>query len=454
MPEPFRPGSHPVVVIGGGWAGLAAAVELCSAGVPTTLIESTRQPGGRARSIRFGTRIVDNGQHLLTGAYQTLLMLMERVGVDIDTALLRIPFCFNLRNGVCDSLVLQAPELPAPLHLIAALMRAQGPGVRDRIQALRFGRHLLRASLSADRDISVQALLHSSRQTPLMISRLWNPLCISALNTPPEEASARLFLNVLRETFQRPGAHSDLLIPRQELGKLFPQPAMEFIEQRGAQVLLGQRVTGVTVHANRVSAVCTSERSIAGSHVILATPHHVARQLMSPYPQLQTICNDLAGLGHEPVSTLYLEYPPDIRPEQPLVCLEGGTAQWIFDRSVCNQPGLMAAVISARGPHTDWNREQLTARVVAEIACCYPDWPKPVNSLLVREKRATFTARAGIDLLRPANRTPVQGLWLAGDYTDNDLPATLEAAVRSGSNCARQLLSSLAKNQSNGIVTT
>jgi hypothetical protein len=214
------------------------------------------------------------------------------------------------------------------------------------------------------------------------------------------------------------------------------------------QVLFGQKLKSIDVRDSRICAVRTPDRTIRACHVILATPHTTARRILSPHAPLQAICRKLKGLGHKPVTTLYLQYPPSIRLEQPMVGLDGGTAQWIFDRKVCSQPGLIAAVISSSGPHTECSRAQLTEKLIAEIGRCYPDWPQPVRTLLVREKRATFTASAGVDRLRPANRTPLQGLWLAGDYTCKQLPATLEAAVRSGIDCAHGLLSELQGNYS------
>ena len=124
----------------------------------------------------------------------------------------------------------------------------------------------------------------------------------------------------------------------------------------------------------------------------------------------------------------------------PMLGLENGLAQWVFDRRVCGQPGLIAVVISARGEHTAMSPAVLTERVVSELATSFPHWPAPAQTRLLREKRATFCSRTGVDAIRPHNRTAVQGLWLAGDYTDTGLPATLESAVRSGNNCAQAIL--------------
>jgi uncharacterized protein with NAD-binding domain and iron-sulfur cluster len=148
----------------------------------------------------------------------------------------------------------------------------------------------------------------------------------------------------------------------------------------------------------------------------------------------------LAELGSEPVATLYLQYPTETKTDFPISGLESSLGHWVFDRRICGQPGLMAVVISARGDHDTLTGEALTARVVNELAACFPHWPAPEHTRLIREKRATFCSRVGVDAVRPDNRTAVQGLWLAGDYTNTGLPATLESAVRSGTACARALL--------------
>lgn len=442
MPE--RPSAeHPVVIVGGGWAGLAAAVELSAHKVPVTLLESARQLGGRARSIRAGDMVVDNGQHLVIGAYQSLLSLMERVHVDHRQVFLRLPLTLRLLKENKSSLRLKVPRLPAPLHLPGAIVSARGLNSAERIQALRFGRKLPTLRFSKTKDISVEALLLSEAQSPEIIHKLWEPICIATLNTPLHEASARIFLRVLRETFLGLRKHSDLLIPRQELSKLLPGPCADYLERNKARVEMGKRVTGLSINDEGVHAVSVRGHSIDASHVVLATPHIISRRLISRHKPLQALAAQLAGLGSEPVTTLYLQYPPQTQLSEPVLGFEDGFSQWVFDRRVCNQPGMMAVVISARGGHENLTDDELTQKVAAELAAGFPNWPAHQHSLLIREKRATFCSRAGVDRIRPANRTPVPGLWLAGDYTATGLPATLESAVRSGVESAHAILAGL-----------
>ncbi|MEA2079632.1 MAG: hydroxysqualene dehydroxylase HpnE [Pseudomonadota bacterium] len=434
------PERHPVVIVGGGWAGLAAAVELCAHEIPVTVLESARQLGGRARSIRARHMLVDNGQHLFIGAYRSVLSLMDRIGADPQHAFLRLPLTLSLFKEGKTSLHFRVPRLPAPLHLLSAILTARGLSTADRIQALGFGRRLPNLSLADHEDISVQALLHSQAQTPALIRKLWGPLCIAALNTPLDEASARIFLRTLRESFLGLRTHSDLLIPRLTLSEVLPLPCADYLEQRGVRIELGQGVTSLEIEDTGIQAVKIRGRRIDASHVVLAAPHVISRRLMSRHHPLQTLCAQLSELGNEPVITLYLQYPAQTCLPQPVIGLEESLAQWVFDRRVCGQPGMMAVVISARGWHSQMKTEELTQRVAAELATSFPDWPAHEQSLLIREKQATFSSRVGIDQIRPSNRTPVSGLWLAGDYTANGLPATLEGAVRSGIGCAQAIL--------------
>ncbi len=442
MPEPSDPDA-PVVVVGGGWAGLSVAVELTRRKVPVLLLESSRQLGGRARSIRFGDTVVDNGQHLMIGAYQSLLSLMQTLDIDIDEVFLREPLSLGtLRNGKA-GLQFRTPRLPAPFHLLAAILFARGLGINDQLQALRFGRHLKTLHLSADEDISVQALLHSEHQTPAMIRRLWEPLCLATLNTPVSEASARIFLRVLQDSFLQMKQHCDLLFSRVELGNLLPVPAAAWLEAHGAQTRLGERATGLVVNEREKLAVQIGDRTQPAGHIVLATPHVISRRLMSHHSPLKPLCDNLEQLGNEPIVTVYVQYTETVRLPEPMIGIEEGLSQWLFDRRVCGQPGLIAVVISARGRHSTLDNTVLGERVIAELAKTFPGWPSPHEHLVVREKRATFSSRAGVDALRPGNRTPVDGLWLAGDYTDTGLPATLESAVRSGVHCASSILETL-----------
>ena len=426
----------PVIVIGGGWAGLTAAVELSAAGKTVHLLEAAPQLGGRARGVMLDDRPLDNGQHLLIGGYHSTLELLQRIGAEEDTMLLRQALHLEVQRpqGV---LHLEAPRLPAPLHLLAALWR----GLRgdERRAALHFCLRSYRQRFHLAQDTSVAQLL--SDQPASLVGALWEPLCLATLNTPITEASANIFLRVLRDAFSRRRHDSDLLFPRRDLGALLPQPAAAFIRRHGGSVDVRRRVDALAIDDERIQGVLCDGRLLAASAVVIATAPWHAMRLVGPHAALRPLAAQLLQLRSDPIATVYLHYPAGTTLGKPMVGLSATTTQWIVDRGITSdQSGLMAAIISGPGKHTQWSSAALCTRVTDELAQQFPQWPKPLSVRVIRERRATFRSSIDIDTLRPDNATPVEGLWLAGDYTDTGYPATLEGAVRSGVQCARHLL--------------
>jgi len=433
---------HRIAIVGAGWAGLAAAITLARHGRPVTLFEAAPEAGGRARSLERKGMMLDNGQHLFIGAYRETLALMQLIGIDIETAFRRLPLSLEMldEHGQ-QALRLRAPALPAPLHLLAALLGARGLSAVERLRALRFGASWLRFDRSTEADVDVASWLREQGQTPRLCQRLWHPLCLAVMNTPPAEASARIFARVLRDAFLHRRQNADLLIPRRSLGELLPRPALAWLEDRQT-ALVHRRITAITCDDGKLRL---QGRGFDArfDQVILATGHHVTPGLLPQDPRLDQLRRRLSALVHsEPVCTVYLRYPEPVRLDHPMLGLLDGPGQWIFDRRVDGHPGVMAVVISANGPHMHLSREALFRSVIRQLAALFPHWPAPDDGLVVREKRATFRAGVGIDALRPGNATPVPGLWLAGDFTGTGYPATLEGAVRSGLQCALSILDS------------
>lgn len=436
MAEP-APKPENVLVVGGGWAGLAAAIELSRHGIPVTLLEAARQLGGRARCVPFDNVRIDNGQHLMIGAYEAMLRLMATVGVDPEVMFLRLPLDLHMRALELPELRVRTRKLPAPLHLAWALATLRGLPPRERLQLLRFSHRLLRNKIVLDRDITAQALLLGERQGARVMGALWEPLCLAAMNTPLAEASARLFLEVLRRTFVSEANHSDLLIPKDDLGVLLPEPALDFIERNRGTVLLNHRVEHLLIDNAVCRGVSWRGGELAARRVVLAVHPVMCRRLLAPHPELAGIAAGLSQLHQNPITTVYLRYPENVALASPLQGLQDGLGQWIFDRRVAGHPGLIAVVISGRGEHLALDNTVLGERIQAELARLHPDWPAPLAIRVIREKRATFAATVGVDELRPATATPVAGLWLAGDFIATGLPATLEGAIISGLRAAQ-----------------
>lgn len=432
--------SSPIAIVGAGWAGLAAAVELSKAGIAVNVFEAAATAGGRARDIPLKRLALDNGQHLLIGAYTHILDTLNTVGVNTETVFDRQPLSLNLVNKNHHHVRLTATQLPAPLHLLSALFTNNGFSLKQRVQIARLSLQLLTNPDSIAAQRTVQDWLGTHGQDTETIQLLWEPLCLATLNTSINKASARIFLRVLKSAFLYKRKHSDLLFSTKTLSKLFVDPCVDFIQQRGGKVYFNQRVTDLVIENNKIKGLRFGDKGIKAAEVMLAIPPNHVHELIKTQGSLSELANDLKQFTFEPITTVYLQYPPHIQLEQPMMGMVGTTAQWIFDRRVCGQPGLMAVVISSSGPHMNIKREQLAALIQNELGQVFPDWPQASSSMVIREKRATFCSNTLVDSLRPANQTNLHGLWLIGDYTDTGYPATLEGAVQSGKACARHLV--------------
>ena len=400
-----------VAVVGAGYAGMAAAVTLAGKGIPVTVFESGPVPGGRARRVRVSldgqATELDNGQHILIGAYSTLFGLMRTVGVP-DDALLRLP----LEIRYPGRFRLSARRL----GLLGGLLGAQGMPFRERLGALRFMSRLRASRFRLDEDMPVDRLLERHGQAGAIAHYLWRPLCVSALNTPSAIASARIFLAVLRDTLAGAPGAADLVLPRVDLSRLFPEPAAAYVRAKGGELRFRETVRDAR------------ELRDAFSRVIVAVGPH----------QLKTLLPGLAvDYSYQPITTCYLQYEERVKLAFPMLGLADGLVQWVFDRgALLGERGRLACVISAQGDHQQLTQEELAERCHKELIGCVQGLPSPRWSRVIAEKRATITCAAGIG---PAP-AEADGTILAGDYTDAEYPPTLEAAVRSGVRAAERVL--------------
>jgi squalene-associated FAD-dependent desaturase len=267
--------------------------------------------------------------------------------------------------------------------------------------------------------MSAADLFAAHRQPERVRRFLWEPLCLAALNTPVAIASAQVFLNVLRDSLAADRAASDLLLPATDFSSLFPEPAAHYIEERGGKM-------------HRSARIASLDGLDHFDHKVLAVaPYHLAALAPEIAAQFQ--------FDWQPIATCYLAYPATTLLPFPMIGLDSGHAQWVFDRgALCGQQGLLAAVISGAGPWQALDHETLATSIHAQIAALLPGLQPPRKHWIIEEKRATFACTPG--LARPPTRTTLPNVWLAGDYVAGDYPATLEGAVRSGVAAARSVL--------------
>ncbi len=419
-----------VAVIGGGWAGCAAALTLAEAGVAVTLYEASRTLGGRARAVELEGKALDNGQHILLGAYEQTLGMIDRLQAGAShNGLWRLPLTIEQPPAFR----LACPRLPAPLHLAAGLLGANGINWGEKLAAARWAHALIRGT-AEPLDGSVSQL---TRSQPDKLNRLlWHPLCVSALNTPPEQASAQVFRDVIRAAFGGRTQHSDLLLPRRDLTALFPAPAAARVSGLGGTLRLGCRVVTLDAEEDAVT-VGTRDDAAQYSHAILAVaPQHLPA-LAAQVPALDAASRTVSGYAYQPIATAYVQYDDAFRLPRPLYALTDGPAQFVFDRGQSHaQTGLLAFVASAAAQlSSNWVDE-----AEAQLRRIVDPGPARWRRRIV-EKQATYACVP--DLPRPAVRTAHPRVFLAGDYTAGPYPATLESATSSGVQSAASLLETL-----------
>ena len=452
-----------IAIVGGGWAGMAAAVAATQAGHHATVFEASQALGGRARLVEStlpdGTPVtLDNGQHILIGAYSHTLKLMQTVGVNLDKALLRLPLMLQFP----DKKGLKLPDWPNPwmvgLDAAWGIATAKGWSWGDKIALLRAASGWQRGGFKCSQHLSVAQLCHKSQPaiTPRVMAELIEPLCVSALNTSAHDASAQVFLRVLQDALFSPAVQlgqgkifgsANLLLPTRDLSNLFPHAAASWLLQHGGQIKLGERVSSVEFDATGWQ-VCTAAGKNPFDAVILAgSPSNMASTgINTAYTATNSIAKDkialelnhliqrestawqarVKTLRFEAITTVYA-YAPGARLAQPMLTLRSDAnspAQFVFDRGQLGGPtGLLAFVISASQGEREVQQQQVLAQGAAQLGLT---GLQAVQTIV--EKRATFACTPGLQ--RP-NALIAPGLLVCGDYIDGPYPATLEGAVRS-----------------------
>ena len=437
-----------VAVIGAGWAGCAAATELATHGIPVTLLEASDELGGRARRLPLELaghwHVLDNGQHLMLGAYTETATLFKRLNVVLDTVVERRPFELRYPDGFR----LQAARLPAPWHLATALLAARGLGLSDRSSLKRLLRTLKKSRWNVGNDRSITQWLRECGQTSQVIRRVWRPLALAALNTPLDRASAQIFANVLRDSLGATGPASEMWLPRADLSALLPDAVERYVVAHGGQVRRDARVERVDRAEPdgrfRLQLRNEPDRPIEVDAVVYAaTPAHL-EHIMGRSELLSATYEALSKFEHEPIYTVYLKYLPAVGIARGFSALLDDApkrryAQWVFDRGVLDRSnqGVLAAVISSSGPHEAESLEDVCQAVAQQLTddLCLP---APIDARAIADRRATLAVVP--HLQRPSNRTLSPGFVIAGDWTESDYPSTLETAVRSGRAAARALL--------------
>jgi zeta-carotene desaturase len=442
--------SNDALIIGGGFAGLAAGVALAEAGKRVCLLEQKPHLGGRARSFRDPTTgsIVDNGQHLFMGCYHSTIHFLKTLGT-LDRVhfqpKLSVPFLD--RDGRLTRL--DCPDWPSPWHLLVGVLRSGSFTFQQKLEVLRLGKALRTTGPNSDTVAgeSVTAWLGRRGQSEGLQRNFWDLLCIAAMNEDPHIASAQLFERVLRLALFSSPADSRLGIARVGLSECYTAAAAAYIEARGGCVQTGRGVKQVLISEGACRGVdLGGGETIEDLPVISSVPwHQLAAVLPSELLRTEPFFATALALRPAPIISINLWF------DSPLTDLEfaglrGTTIQWLFDKSriLGADDHCISLVLSGAHEHVKRAKEELLATALRELGAMLPAVRKAklLHSLVIKERFATFSPSPEAEPLRPTARTPIQGFFLAGDWTATGLPATIEGAVQSGYTAARELLQS------------
>lgn len=444
--------TYDAIIIGGGFAGLTAAVELSGRGARVLLLEARPHLGGRATSFtdpQTGER-VDNGQHVLLGCYHETFAFLRTIGADSYVRLqpaLDVPFIDRAGHRSR----LRCLPLKPPWHLLGGIAEWDALGVRDRLSALRLAAPIRIAQRQLHGDVrlaaaspgeTVEGWLRRNGQTVRLCEMLWEPLALAALNQSTRQAAAPPFVRVLALMFGGSPTDAAIGIPARPLDEMYALPARLFIEQRGGIVRTGAAAR-VVCDGNHVDHVIVQNERVAAGTVIVAVPWWALADLfLSPPRPLASILRSAASTAASPIVTVNLWLDRALL-DVPFLGLPGRTMQWVFDKRIAFGEDTSHLLLVSSGASGIFQRtnDELIALALDEIMEALPDArsAQVTRATVVREKRATFSL-APAQPARPSHRTGVEGLVLAGDWIDTGLPATIEGAVLSGRRAAQAAL--------------
>ena len=423
-----------VIVVGAGFAGLSAAVRLTRSGVRVLVLEAKARLGGRATAFadRESGELVDNGQHVLLGCYTETFAFLGEIGA-LDRIRLQPQLAVTMIDRAGRRSRLSCPSLPAPLHLLAGVLEWEALSWPDRLSVLGLG-HAIRQQLASPGE-TVENWLIRNGQTARIRELLWDPLALAALNQPPDRAAAPVFARVLAQMFSSDPRAAAIALPVRPLHEMYAEPARAFIEHHGGEVRTGATAR-VLVDGDRLVGVeAAGERWIA-DRVVSAVPWFAFADLFDPMPApLADIAMRARSMTACPIVTVNLWFDRPVI-DEPFIGLPGRTLQWAFDRG-----GYVSLVSSGADDILRKTNDDLVAMAHEELMEAMPAIraARLVRGAVVREPRATFSLAPG-QPTRPQTETPIRGFYLAGDWTDTGLPATIESAVVAGHRAANSVI--------------
>ncbi|MDI6802218.1 MAG: hydroxysqualene dehydroxylase HpnE [Bacteroidota bacterium] len=440
-----------VIVIGGGLSGLAAAIKLSLSGAKVVLLEQKSILGGRTYSFtdsKTGDE-VDNGQHILVGAYHKTLKYLELIGTKHFLKRQSKPrlYFHHQQKGLH---IFEISNLPKPFDITAAMLNYKILSFRERNKLLRVGLELKRWNEKFERklsQLSVDSWLDSLNQSDEAKRSFWNPIVISVMNETPSRASALLFARSLRNTFLDKKIDADVLIPTVGQTKLYVEQAVELLKKNKSEVITNAKVKSIIVSDGAAVGV-EAVKKIKSKYIISSVPYYNVAQLIPKNYLNHIMFNELNLFESSPIVSINLWFDKNVIDIE-FVGLINRNLQWIFNRRRISEDttkpeNYISAVISAARDEIKLTKDELVKMAVGELKEVFPDCRNAqlTNAIVIKEKRATYSATNEVESIRPNPTTPIKNFYLAGDWTNTGLPATIEGAIQSGFKCAELVISS------------
>jgi squalene-associated FAD-dependent desaturase len=433
-----------VIIIGGGFAGLAAGVDLCERGHKVILLERRHHLGGRAYSFtdtKTGDT-VDNGQHLFMGCYTQTIAFLKKIG-----CLEKLHFqqrtqidFLDAENGL-DTFA--CPALPAPLHVLAGLFKLKGLTLGDKLRTFNLS-STLRGKAKINGALTVSDWLKKLKQSANISERFWTPMVVATLNESPEAASAKMLIKVLQEAFGGGREASAIGISSVGLSDLYTKGAKDFIEARGGEIRHLAHVNKILLQDDKAFAVeLKNGEKLTADYFISAVPPNILREMLDK-EMCEKNFSYLAKLQSSAIVSINLWFDRPVT-ERKFIGLIGTEIQWLFNKDAISvtskNSNHLALIISAANQYVGLTKNQLVELALRDLHKVMPQSldAKLLHSTIVKERDATISHTVESDALRPDAKTAIAKFILAGDWTNTGLPATIESAVLSGKTAAQEI---------------
>ena len=433
-----------ILIIGGGVAGLAAAVDCSSRGLSVLLVEQKPRLGGRTYSFihqETGDE-VDNGQHLMMGCYHSTLKFLRLIN-RLDRVTIQKNLSITFRRTNQGASTLSAVNLPAPLNVLVGLLRLKTLTISERLSLLRVGLELIIKNPDTNKhlqSITVAQWLDEMKQPSANRKYLWDIIAIGALNDVTDKISAALFVKVLKSAFFGKRRNSSIVIPNSGLSSVLIDGAEEFILQHKGKILLNTSTAQVEYFNSKIQNVHLDNGEIVTPKAVISAVPYFDIPKVFENPEKFGLKN-LNKLVSSPIISIHVWFDVHFMEEE-FVALIDSSIHWVFNKSKIygkHHERLMYLALVISGAHEliEKDKEELVQMAHKELQRFYPTASVAaiVHSLVIKEKRATFSPMVATEQYRPTHKTSIENLFLAGDWTDTKLPATIEGGVQSGLAC-------------------